>query len=425
MNGKILIGDKIYKLASKTLSDSAYRSYFNKENVKIPLKCSISIKENTPITFNVTSFNNTDMNIKIKSSIIPIKATDNPITKERITAQIVKTNNTPFEFKEIHIDLADGLYIPKISALNELRRMALSQVEDFIISGIKRNSKVKLDKIDDTFTISEISSNKTISVLLNIIKPEYDYTSLSTSVENIYIPLRHFFNKENSKALQDIVSNFNVYIYMPLVIKSNYKNLIMHHLEEILESYNIKGFIISNIADLEFLQKYSNYVFCGNYTLNLFNKFTMLEYQKLGINKFTLSPELNIDDINYITQYDSQTELIVYGNTPIMTSNYCLLGKSNKCYPECSTLCRSNNSYYLRDRLNLDFRILPDNIQTITTIYNSKTTCITHLKLDIPNLRIDILDEDINTINNIVNCAINGQKLEGNQYTYGNLNREV
>ncbi len=72
-----------------------------------------------------------------------------------------------------------------------------------------------------------------------------------------------------------------------------------------------------------------------------------------------------------------------------------------------------------------NFRILPDNVQTVTTIFNSKTTAITHLVTETNYLRIDILDENINEINKVAESSYKNKKLEGKQYTYGNLNRDV
>lgn len=71
------------------------------------------------------------------------------------------------------------------------------------------------------------------------------------------------------------------------------------------------------------------------------------------------------------------------------------------------------------------FPILPDNIQTVTTLYNSKITSISPKDFDIDFARIDILDEDISQINNIVETIKNGKRLEGKDYTNGNLNREI
>lgn len=73
----------------------------------------------------------------------------------------------------------------------------------------------------------------------------------------------------------------------------------------------------------------------------------------------------------------------------------------------------------------MNFRILFDNILTVSTIYNSKITSISSSEFDIDCARIDILDESINEINFIVNQVLNGKRLEGKLYTNGNLNREI
>ncbi len=214
---------------------------------------------------------------------------------------------------------------------------------------------------------------------------------------------------------------------MPNIIKGNYRNLFTNNIDSALESYTIKGFVLSNIGTINMLEKYKDkYEFIGNYTLNVFNNVTIRAYEDLGVQKITLSPELNKFDIQEICNtINTKKELIVYGKTPVMTTGYCLLGKSNKCYPNCKTLCKNNSSYYLKDRLGLHFRILPDNIQTITTIYNSKTTSIETYDLNLDSVRIDILDENILEINNIIKTIKSGKRLDGKDYTNGNFTREV
>ena len=112
-----------------------------------------------------------------------------------------------------------------------------------------------------------------------------------------------------------------------------------------LEKFNIKGFVISNIGEFELLKEYSKkYEFIANYCLNIFNNYTI---NSLNCNIVTLSPELNTNEINQLSiNTNHETEFIVYGRIPLMTSNYCLLGNSNKCYPDCKQKCNSNNKYY-------------------------------------------------------------------------------
>ena len=84
-----------------------------------------------------------------------------------------------------------------------------------------------------------------------------------------------------------------------------------------------------------------------------------------------------------------------------------------------------NNKYYLKDRLNLKFRIVPDNIQTVTTLFNSKITSIPSNNFNVNSVRIDILDENIEEINKIIETVKSKKRLEGKDYTSGNLNKEI
>ena len=453
MKGNIHIGDKIYKLSSREQLTKAENSYEG-ENIKLPLKANIKIRNNEPVTMDVSVQNTKqslykNINVSIASTLVPEPAIKNPITEERVVSQIAKTNNTPFEFKEINVDLGEGLFIPSIKDLNEIRRMALTKLEDIIIGRIKRNAELdeeKLSKIYDKYTKNFLNKYsvqsekndenvgkeniKQVIAYFNIINPEYDYTKLSKKyISAVYIPLRYFMRKNCVTPLKQITSNFKTYIYMPAIIKANYKNVIKHGLEDLIKEYNIAGFIISSLGDLILLEKYKRkYEFIGNFTLNCFNTASIHTYRSLGISKITLSPELNLEDITNINNIEKNhipLELIVYGNTPVMKMNYCVLGVSNKCYPDCLMRCRTDNKYYLIDRLGFKFRILPDNVQTVTTIFNSKTTCITHIETGINSVRIDLLDENIDEINNIAKASATGAKLEGKQYTFGNLNREV
>ena len=412
MKGNISVGDKIYKLSDKFLTSSSIDT-LDKELRKINLSCEMTVKLNSPISLKVF---NENISVEIISDIIPEIALKSPITKERLISQLCKTNNTPYNFQNIIINLGENLFISSIGGINELRRQALNKFEEKYISSFKRN----LD-IDFKFEpLSRLHSAKKLSLLLNIISSNYDY-SLLHGVSRIYIPFKFFLNKEFSNIISKICNSFDTFIYMPTIIRDNYNNLINKNLPQILNTYKISGFVLSNIGNFELLKNYKNYEFICNYTFNIFNSLSSCE---LPVNTITLSPELNKNDIeNFKT--NKNVELIVYGKTPLMTSNYCLLGKSNKCYSSCSHKCNSSNKYYLKDRLGFLFRAIPDNIQTVTTIYNSKITSIEHKSLNIDYARIDILDEDISEINNIIDIVSSGNKLEGNIYTNGNFNKEI
>ena len=91
MKGNISVGDKVYKISSKSLSDFAKSSYDNCENKKIPLNCNITIKKNTPIKMKISTNKNTCYNelysnicVEDVSNMITIDALKTPISVERV-----------------------------------------------------------------------------------------------------------------------------------------------------------------------------------------------------------------------------------------------------------------------------------------------------------------------------------------------------
>ena len=446
MKGNIKLGNQIYKMSSKKLNTFAQNTCL-KENRKIFLNCHIMIKENKPITIIVTSASNIelykDLKIHYTSDIIPLKAKTRPMDKNTIISQFSKTGSTPYAFKTLDIDLDYNVFIPKLSTLNDLRRTILQMVEQYAIKAMTRtsskiNRKIDKDKNEKTHKLQKenLSNNSNpmkktkLSLLLNILHKDFDYTQLH-SVENVYIPLKYFSMKDYQEILHILDDKFNVYIYMPTIIKSNYKNLLSSNIETTLNNYHIKGFVISNICNIKLLNTLfadlnKNLELITNYTFNVYNSNTIKELKNLGICRYTISPELNREIIHDLsTCIDLPNELIIYGRTPLLNMNYCLLGETDKCYPTCKQRCITNNIYELKDRLHMKFRILPDNIQTVTTIFNSKITSIYPKEFNIDYARIDILDETIEEINEIIHRVHNNQRFDGSNYTNGNLNKEI
>lgn len=437
MKGNISIGDKLYKISDKQLTNSAL-STLDKELRKVNLSCKLKVKRNTPVSISISDNNN--LTINIVSDIIPVDAVSSPISKERLINQFSKTNNTPFSFTNFEIDLDDGLYITSISSLNDLRRQALSQYEEKLVNSFKRVQDINnISDFANTNWPTSSVKNKKVALLLNTLNLSFDYSKLQ-HIDRLYIPFKYFvlsgyksindYNAINdyNSILETLTKTFDTYIYLPTIIRNNYNTLISNNLSDILNNYNIKGFVLSNIGNFELLTKYrenKNYEFICNYTFNVYNNLTAND---LNCDVVTLSPELNKLDLQNLSSNLKtvlKTELIVYGRTPLMNSNYCLLGKSNKCYPSCSHKCNSSSKFYLKDRLGFLFRFVPDNVDTVTTIYNSKITSIDHSDVSVDSVRVDILDESIDEINNIINIVRTGNKIEGNNYTNGNFNREI
>ena len=427
VKGKLELGDKVFKINSAIISKEI-KEFNSHEHVKIPLVANFKALIGKPLKLEVVSLDepgNTyfGLSTTISNEIQPIEAISNPISKERLIEQLNKTTDTNFEFKQINIEMDDNIYIPKISSINALRRDALNALYQ---KGINNFTRILPSKLPSTELVHQhvFPSIRTYSVLLNSIDISMDYSSLK-NVDRVYIPLKFFIKKEFESKLLEISQFTDCYIDIPTIVRDNFRNVFYNNFDEKVNKFNIKGLVISNLSGIEFMMKYVGKLdIVSKYTLNIYNNHTIDELKKVGVNRVTVSPELDTDNLIDLCNNSSlPTEFLVYGKLPVMHIQYCPLGKSNKCYPTCSMKCKTSNRFYLEDKLGYKFEFVPDNMQTITKIYNSKINSIDYAKFPFDSCLISITDED--NLDEIIYNVKSNIKFDGKNYTNGNLNKFV
>lgn len=421
MKGDVKVNSKIYKMESKALNEAVSPTFSqDKEFKKIPLHAEVRILKDKPVKLTVIGLEGfyEGLEYSITSEFVPEPAINMPLSKEKIVSMVSKTGNTEFEFTNIKIELDDGLFIPKISILNDMRRTALSNLEQLVLKKYNFDIVPKLPE-----QVSSIKANKTpkLAMLLNIINLEYNYLNLE-NIDAFYIPFRFWNNSKYQDFLKSLSKKFRTYIYMPAIIKDGIsKGNLENQIKNIILNFSISGAVISHISQIDLFKNYSLDLI-GNYNLNIFNTFSATELKEKGFNRFIPSVELNkAETQELLNRSPIETEVIVYGKIPLMTNNYCYLGESNKCYKDCDRKCMLNEKFELKDRLGFKFRIIPDNTCTLTTIFNSKTTSITYDDLNIDFARIDILDENFEEIKNIISTVKSGKRFDGKDFTNGKM----
>lgn len=410
IKGKILNGDKIYKTVSEILNKEVDQKIC-KENIKRKINARIYLKKNENIKLQLED-NLTKIKV-IKEEEIKVEEAKNiGITKERIKEQLCKTGNTPFEIENIEVIMDSNIILP-ISSLNNLRRTAIEELENKIVSSFKRNKKIMFE---NEKSIKKENEDVSVSLSLNNLKDNINYLSLK-NIDNIYIPFKYFIQKKD--LVYRICEKFNTYVLLPNITKSNYEKLLEQNIESILMG-KVKGVVISNLAHLKLLEKYKEKIeLIANYTLNTANNYSIEELKKFGISKYIVSPEADKDEIMSLSN-EIQKEVIVYGRTLLMTTEYCTIGTYNNCLAPCE-----KGEYRLKDRMGFEFPIYTDRINCNNLIYNSKITSVSWKDLGVDSIRIDILEETEQEIQNIINIHKRGERLEGQNYTNGNLNREI
>lgn len=389
----INIGDEVYKIVDGNLNKKQWEIY-KKEVRKVDINARL-YEDNEKIYLEL--YND---KISVNANQIKEKYNVNELDNLRIISQIRKTGNTIFNIKDIKIEV-NNLKLP-ISILNNLRRNAIENFENELEKSIKRkyNGKIHVEGVKQPSKIC--SKSPKINLYIQNYNKSIDYSKIKYN--DIYIQFKDLIG---NKQVRDCI------VCLPNIIDDTYENLIRENLDVFDK---VKAVMISHISQVELLKSFGiEKEIVGNYTLNITNNLSEKVAKDLGIKRFTISPELDKNTINSFEEC-VEKELIVYGRTCLMTSKYCPIGKNGKCNLECK-----KGVFELKDRKNFIFPVVSDSTNCHSRIYNSKILSVEFNDKNVDYVRIDLLNETENEIEKIFSVVKTGKRLNGIEYTNGNL----
>lgn len=387
--GDAYIGQKVFKTSDNDLIEKARKTFDeNSENVKIPLFMNFEVKIGKPPVLKV--YDEDGSSVHVYGDKEAEKAIKVALSSEKAETQLKKLGNTPYKAEYIECSIDDDATIP-VSMINSMRREAVERISA---------ERVKIN--DRKYKFTDISYKS---------EPRSEeYNSYSTDEKKIRVKLK---NLEQLKAIVDFdidkiyyediytfeaakdicESNNKKIIYSAPRIMRNDDYRVFEKLEGIITEQD--DVLVSSWGEIKyFTEKFG----CGiraDWSLNTFNGESAEFMRKSGIKSVCLSQELNIGEIDELEEFtDIETEVCIYGYTPLMISEYCPMGVLVRdCHKEkrCSD-CRKIK-YSLVDSSGNRYR-LSQNEFCRTTIYNSEPTMILNNIEDIENTDTDVFRLD-------------------------------
>ena len=353
---KTKVGDIVLKtIDSKLISELEKYSY-----KKIPVSYNAEFKINKPFSITITDEINT---ITEYGDIVELSKSSE-VTKDNIIKSLSKLGNTPFISNDINIDKDNNIFI-SLKSLNEVRRKL---VDKLIIERTNINKNIIINGI----TPNNIKNNKN-KINLNILvrNEEQLKCSLDNKLDNIYVTDYELYNKYRKLN--------NIYYRIPRINKKDLS----------LDNSNLL------VTDLSSLNKYKdNNNIVSDYYLNITNSKSIELLNNIGVDKVTLSVELNKYQIKDIMKNNYNVELIIYGRLELMVMKYCPL---KKCLNYCKDCKKSNDIFYLEDRFNNKYPLIHNNCITSIMHYKNidKSDELSEYKnMGISNFRIELFNEN-------------------------------
>ena len=389
---------KIRLTSSAKLLTKASKTY-SKNRVLFPIDMKINIKIDKRPTLEVFY---KEITIIRESEEIVEKAINLSTDKDRILEQLSKLGDTVFSINNIEIDLEEGSFL-SIKSLNKLRRDAIESLEKEIQ---KNENTIDLPDLDfnnkkkETMTIKKTGKTRNKLTIKVNNKNQYDQLDLD-KLDRLYLPI-DLCNEESIDILNK--KGLEVYLWTDSIL---YEKDIKDIETKLDICDGIDGIAVSNIGSFERFKAIFTGEIHADIGLNIFNSASAKWFLSNGANGFSLSTELNIKQIQKITEkVGGQIESTLYGHIPIMITKDCPMAYIKKCKDDsnCKT-CKFANGYSLQDRMGKNFKTERKN--GFTNIYNSvpimSIEAINKLgKAGVTNFRLDFtFEKDISQIQNL------------------------
>lgn len=291
-----------------------------KKSKKIFIKGKCILKIGEPIKLIVNDNKNIVEDI---SDYIVEKSIKNETVEGQIKEQLNRLGDTIYEFSELVIEKDDNIFVPT-SKLNELRRKVMHSLNE------KRMYKTDYKKSNYEISVDNFEIENKKSVLISTYA---EYLNVKDKFDTIYVDDSEILSEINDKKC---------------VLK-------LSRVEERLKNYNTKLLV----GELGSVYKYKN--IDTDFSLNVTNSYSVALLHSMGVNKITLSYELNFKQIKYLIEcYEKRygrhpnLEVIIDSYPEVMVCKYNMLKKYNK------------NNGYLIDRFNNKYKIeIKDNLMHI------------------------------------------------------------
>lgn len=281
----VMIKKKIYNLGDvykttdyKQLQDIDKRI---KEDIKLPLNIKLIAKLNEKLKL-ILIYN--DKKIEAESDYIVMKALNSATLKNDIYIKLAKLNDTVYYLNNLSLDISDNIFIPS-SVLNNLRRKAVDLLNK------KRLKKTVIFKSQYKKNLKNYPIVQKKSILIDSICELQGYDEIYNLKDTLNTTLK----------LSRIITNHR----------------------------DINKRVL--VSDLGSINKYKDVV--TDFGLNVVNSYSIAFLHSLGVDKVTLSYELdynNVKDIieNYHKRYNKHpnVEVIVSGYCEAMVCKYKLDG---------------------------------------------------------------------------------------------------
>lgn len=366
----------------EALLGQLHKQYLEKDR-KEKIQGIFRISEGFPVEFAV-KYKDTEVCVTGASAQ---KARKQPMTREDLERQLGKTGDTPFVFDKLEIRLEGGVFCP-VGELNRVRREALEKLEEACLLKSFREKKDVIAPLErEGKDVKEAPLEKrreSFPLRVSLENPELLPEALAyPEVKSVYLTSERLdFSRLGEYAAACHQAGKECVLVLPYIFRLEARNYFLERLE-LLKNAGLDAAVVKNIDELGFLKA------CGweipliaDHSLYAWNQEARRFWNSQKILRDTLPLELNGRELSRLGCRES--ELIVYGRLPLMTTAGCLYKTVEGCD-------RRPVRRTLADRYQKEFPVANYCRFCYNVIYNCEPLCLLYSQEEVKRLSPDSL----------------------------------
>ncbi len=381
----ITSGQPVYRTKNESLLNEL-KENFVEHKVQMPVKAEFTAVPGLPATLTVSCLahqrsglvpgkdveNAREVSVTVTGEEVMV-AQNQPVTEEKIRAQLLKTGESEFFFEELDIITNEQTFLP-MGKIKELRRNAFERLLEDVLNGYRRDKELSVASKE--FKEPAAAENQEIIVLVSN-REQLEAALAESRITTVYLDIPRGSSESVLEACKTAKqAGKKVFLVLPHIFRKKEREKYQAITDKIKPEM-LDGFLVKSMEELTFLKENGldkKYEVRLNYNLYVFQPWAKNFYREKGYSRFTVPVELNEEEIKSLGVNDC--DFIIYGRLPLMVSAQCVRENVMKCSGGKKT-----DGIVLKDRMGAEFPVRQNCDFCYNTIYNS--ACFSLLGTDV------------------------------------------
>ncbi len=360
---RLKIGDRVWKTDDPALARELRASFAGhitpRDGGKRPLRFRVSGAVGRPLRLEARAG---DRTVVLESARPLSAAVKQPLTTERLGAQLGRLDETPFRLEVIENRLA-GEVIAPLSELNRLRRAA--------VAALLAEPPVSPPEISLEEILSEIrheppdKTSPALSVLCRSLE-QLD-AALREPADHLYADF------EDIRRYRDAVERAHaagktIFLATPRIQKAGEEGFF-----KLIQNAEPDGVLIRNVGAIAHFKK-SSLRKIGDFSLNVSNPVSASIFRAQGLERLTVSYDLTVGQVTALARSvpAGWLELTIHQHMPMFHMEHCVFAafmSKGTSFLDCGRPCEKHR-VHLRDRVGIEHPLRAD-VGCRNTLFNA------------------------------------------------------